>query len=74
MPAKSGIHDLLASTDIKAKQALLFLKKKKQKNFHLPWALAHSRHSPQESKVFCFAAGVGFFLKKKPLLPSLQSA
>jgi Flp pilus assembly protein TadD len=45
------------------KKALLFLKKKKQKNFWScgPWQ--HRRHSPQLAKVFCF-----FFSKKKLFL------
>jgi hypothetical protein len=50
----------------KPKQALLFLKKKKQKDFYYsgPWALAPSKPMAQHTKVFCF-----FFSKKKCFLP-----
>jgi len=41
-------------------QALLFLKKKKQKNFRYLGALPGVCHRPQGAKVFCF-----FFSKKK---------
>jgi hypothetical protein len=45
---------------------LLFVNKKKQKNFILPRALALKVPSPARAKVFCF-----FFSKKKRLLALL---
>jgi hypothetical protein len=48
----------------KAKQALLFLKKKKQKDFGSLKHLALTVTNPAGAQVFCF-----FFSKKKRLLP-----
>jgi len=47
---------------MKEQQALLFLKKKKQKNFCYsgPWAC--HQHAPKETKIFC-----ALFFKKAPL-------
>jgi hypothetical protein len=46
MPANAGSHG------VPAKQALLFLKKKKQKNFHLLRALLSACQRPQDRKFF----------------------
>jgi len=45
------------------KEGLLFVNKKKQKNFYDPWVVAMTVPTPPGAKVFCF-----FFSKKKLLL------
>jgi hypothetical protein len=67
MPAKAGIHDLPPGPEAR-KQALLFLKKKKQKNFCLLRAEARACQRPQGPKVFCFPWRGAFFSKKKRFL------
>jgi hypothetical protein len=70
MPAKAGIHALPAAPRatgwrIARKQELLFLKKKKQKNFHFPRDLAPTSPAPPGEKVFCFPRREAFFSNKK---------
>jgi hypothetical protein len=60
-----AIHAFRAA---QGKKALLFLKKKKQKNFRLRRALTSWCRIPQGPKVFCF-----FFSKKKRFLVSIFS-
>jgi hypothetical protein len=72
MPAKAGIHALPAAPRatgwrIARKQELLFLKKKKQKNFHFPRVVAPLLPKPPGPKVFCVPRRGAFFSKKKRL-------
>jgi hypothetical protein len=71
MPAHAGIHD---SLHLKAKQALLFVNKKKQKNFGTAGSGTNVAHARKTKGFFAAARGGLLFFKKAPLAWPFRTA